>query len=74
MSETKKETKAWPSSEVAEQAVLGCILTGGEREQEIGLAWIRDEDAFYFDDNRKVWNAFRELYKDNIEIDFVTLC
>jgi replicative DNA helicase len=73
MNKTEKETKSWPSSEIAEQAVLGCILTGGEREQEIGLAWIRDEDAFYFDDNRKVWNAFRELYKDNIEIDFVTV-
>ena len=73
MNKTEKETKSWPSSEIAEQAVLGCILTGGEREQEIGLAWIRDEDAFYFDDNRKVWNAFRELYKDNIEIDFITV-
>ena len=73
MNKTEKEEKSWPSSEIAEQAVLGCILTGGEREQEIGLAWIRDENAFYFDDNKKVWNAFRELYKDNIEIDFVTV-
>ena len=73
MNKIENEVKVWPSSEVAEQALLGCILTGGEREQEIGLAWIRDEDAFYFNDNRKVWNAFTELYKDNIKIDFVTV-
>ena len=31
MNKTEKEAKSWPSSEIAEQAVLGCILTGGER-------------------------------------------
>ena len=67
------EAKIPPSSEEAEQALLGCIITGGEREQEIGLAWIRDENAFYSEDNKLIWKAFTELYKDNITIDFVTI-
>jgi replicative DNA helicase len=67
------EAKVPPSSEEAEQALLGCIITGGEREQEIGLAWIRDENAFYAEDNKLIWKAFTELYKDNITIDFVTI-
>ena len=67
------EAKVPPSSEEAEQALLGCIITGGEREQEIGLAWIRDENAFYFEDNKIIWKAFTELYKDNITIDFITI-
>ena len=71
--ENKIETKPFPSSEGAEKALLGCIIMGGDREQEIGLAWIRDKEAFYFDDNRKIWSAFQELYKDNIEIDFITI-
>jgi len=67
------EERTWPHSEEAEKALLGCVVTGGEREQEIGLAWIRDENAFYSDDNRKIWKAFRELFKDNIDVDFVTI-
>ena len=62
-----------PSSEEAEQALLGCIITGGEREQEIGLAWIRDENAFYFEDNKIIWKSFTELYRDNVTIDFITV-
>ena len=69
----KEEFKAPPSSEEAEQALLGCIITGGEREQEIGLAWIRDENAFYFEDNKIIWKAFTELYRDNVTIDFITV-
>jgi len=69
----EENIKVPPSSEEAEKALLGCIITGGEREQEIGLAWIRDKDAFYFDDNKTIWKAFTELYKDNVTIDFVTI-
>ena len=68
-----EEVRAWPHSEEAENALLGCVLVGGEREQEIGLAWIRDENAFYSNDNRKIWKAFKKLFKDNVEVDFVTL-
>ena len=69
----ENEIKSPPSSEEAEKALLGCLIVGGEREQEIGLAWIRDENAFYFEDNRTIWKAFIELYKDNVTIDFVTV-
>jgi len=62
-----------PHSEEAEKALLGCMITGGDREQEIGMAWIRDEEAFYDKDNKFVWRALNDLYKDNIEIDFITL-
>ena len=29
------EIKEWPQSEEAEKALLGCMITGAEREQEI---------------------------------------
>ena len=67
------EVRAWPHSEEAEKALLGCVVTGGEREQEIGLAWIRDENAFYFDDNKRIWEAFRQLFKYILVVDFVKL-
>ena len=73
MKNNESETRSWPHSGEAEKALLGCIVTGASREQEIGMAWIRDEGAFYFSDNKKIWRAFKELYKDNIEVDFITL-
>ena len=63
MKNNESEVRAWPHSEEAEKALLGCVITGGEREQEIGLAWIRDENAFYSDDKKKIWKAFRKLFK-----------
>ena len=68
-----KEIKEMPSASEAEQALLGCILEGGEREQEIAMAWIRDNNAFYTQDNKNIWMSMSELYKDGVEIDFVTL-
>jgi replicative DNA helicase len=68
-----KEVKIMPSASEAEQALLGCILEGGEREQEIAMAWIRDDNAFYTQDNKDIWLSMAELYKDGVEIDFVTL-
>jgi len=67
------EVKKMPSASEAEQALLGCILEGGEREQEIAMAWIRDNNAFYTTENQDIWKAMAELYKDSVEIDFVTL-
>ena len=67
------EIKMLPHSEEAERALLGCMISGGAREQEIGMAWIRDDDAFYHKDCRNVWKAIKDLYKDGIEIDFITL-
>ena len=68
-----KEVKVMPSASEAEKALLGCILEGGEREQEIAMAWIRDNNAFYTQDNKDIWLSMSELYKDGIDIDFVTL-
>ena len=68
-----KEVKKMPSASEAEQALLGCILEGGEREQEIAMAWIRDNNAFYTTENQDIWKAMAELYKDGVDIDFVTL-
>jgi len=69
-----REIKLAPSSQDAEEALLGCIIEGGEREQEVAMAWIRDNDAFYNTDNRIIWESMAELYKDKVDIDFVTLC
>ena len=68
-----KEIKVMPSAAEAEQALLGCIIQGGEREQEIAMAWIRDDEAFYNFDNKRIWTSMAELYKDGVEIDVVTL-
>ena len=65
--------KELPSSSEAEQALLGCIIQGGEREQEIARAWIRDNNAFYTTDNKHIWKSMAELYKDGTEIDIITL-
>ena len=74
MSKTENnDIKALPQSEEAEKALLGCMIVGAEREQEIGMAWIRDNEAFYFPDNKSIWISLKDLYKNNIEIDFVTL-
>ena len=69
----KEEIKPMPSNVDAEQALLGCILKGGEREQEIAMAWIREDEAFYSFDNKLIWESMRDLYKDGVEIDNITL-
>ena len=71
--ENEKNGYILPHSEDAEKALLGCMITGGSKEQEIGMAWIRDNEAFYFKENKLVWKALNNLYKNNVEIDFITL-
>ena len=71
--ENEKNGYVLPHSEDAEKALLGCMITGGSKEQEIGIAWIRDKEAFYFKENKLIWKALNNLYKNNIEIDFITL-
>ena len=73
MNEEIKEIKTLPHSEDAEKALLGCILQGDAREQEIAMAWVRSNEAFYNNDCKDVWIAFKELYRDQIDIDFITL-
>ena len=55
-----EETKILPHSEDAEKALLGCILKGGSREQEIAMAWVRNNEAFYNDDCKDIWIAFKD--------------
>ena len=69
----EKKIKVLPSSTQAEQAVLGCIIQGGEREHEIAMAWIRNDDAFYTIENKNIWKSMAELYKDGVEVDIITL-
>ena len=68
-----EELKILPHSEEAEKALLGCMIKGGNREQEIGMAWVRDDNAFYNNDCKDIWKSIKILYKDGIEIDFITL-
>ena len=56
-----EEVKGFPHSEEAEKALLGCMINGGAREHEIGMAWIRDEDAFYNKECQNIWKAFKEI-------------
>ena len=73
MSKESQELRMNQSASEAENALLGCIIQGGEREQEVAMAWIRENDAFYVTDNRVIWESMSELYRDGINIDFVTL-
>ena len=58
-----KDLKAAPSSRDAEESVLGCILLDGVSIYEKVSAWIRDEEAFYYKDNRIVWKAIKKYIK-----------
>ena len=69
----KEELKIMPNSTEAEEALLGCAIVGGDREIEIALAWIRDNNAFYDKNNKNVWKSIQELYRNNVEIDLITL-
>ena len=66
--------KPLPSAIEAEQAVLGSVIVGGKRELEVAVAWIRDDNAFYDETNKVIWQSIKSLNNDNIEIDMVTLC
>ena len=68
-----EEIKQLPQSEEAEKALLGSMIQGGSREQEIAMAWVRSDDAFYNRDCKDVWKSIKILYKDGIDIDFITL-
>ena len=65
--------KAAPSSKDAEESVLGSILLDGVSVYEKVAAWIRDEDAFYYKDNKLIWKAIKEVYKASEPIDVITI-
>ena len=65
--------KAAPSSKDAEESVLGSILLDGVSVYEKVAAWIRNEDAFYYKDNKLIWKAIKEVYKASEPIDVITI-
>jgi len=65
--------KVQPHSEEAEKALLGSVLKGGSETFEKCKHWIRQSDAFYSTDNKKIWIAMHRLYRDRDGIDIVTV-
>ena len=65
--------KVQPHSEEAEKALLGSILIGGSEVFEKCKHWIRQSEAFYSDDNKKIWIAMHRLFRDKDGIDCVTV-
>ena len=66
-------TKPLPNSQEAEDSVIGSILLKGGVIYDKVAAWIRNPNAFYYEDNKKVWKAMSTLYKDRVPIDTVTV-
>ena len=67
------ELKMSPSNKDAEKATLGAIMTGGNDIFEKVKAWIREDNAFYYLDNKKLWESMNELYKEHKPIDLITV-
>ena len=65
--------KVLPHSEEAEKALLGSVLKGGSETFEKCKHWIRQSDAFYSTDNKKIWIAMHRLYRDRDGIDIITV-
>ena len=69
----KEKLEEMPSSKEAENSVLGAILLEGEESFDKVSPWIRSDDAFYFDDNKKIWKAIKTLRQNKEAIDLVTV-
>ena len=69
----KEKLEEMPSSKDAENSVLGAILLEGEESFDKVSPWIRSNDAFYFDDNKKIWKAIKTLRQSKEAIDLVTV-
>jgi len=67
------EIRIQPHSDEAEQSVLGAILVDGDKAYERAAPWIREDEAFYKDDNRTIWKAIGMLHKERDDIDIVTV-
>jgi len=70
---TDKIMEVLPSSEEAEEALIGCILSGGLESFDRAASWIRDDNAFYYDKPHKVWNVMSNMYKIREPIEVVTV-
>ena len=69
----EKQIGEMPSSADAENSVLGCILMDGEDCFDKALPWIRNDDAFYIDNNKKIWQAIKVLRQKKDPIDLITV-
>ena len=65
--------KIQPHSEEAEKALLGSVPLGGSEVFEKCKHWVRQSEAFYSDDNKKIWIAMHRLFRDKDGIDCVTV-
>ena len=72
MDEKKEILKAPPQSLEAEAAVLGSMLS--EREAcDTVLSLISNDEVFYSDIHRKIFNAIVVLEQSNFPVDILTL-
>ena len=69
----ENKIKEMPSSQEAENSVLGCILLDGEKSFDKVIPWIRNDNAFYTTDNKKIWKAVKILRKNKEPIDLITV-
>ena len=60
-----------PNSIEAEKAVLNAIFLS-KSAQDLAFETI-DESAFYYDNNKKIFNALQSLYESNTPIDMTTI-
>lgn len=60
-----------PNSKEAEQAVLSAMFLSNEALDKAFETL--DENAFYYDNNRKIFLALKSLYENNIPIDMMML-
>ena len=60
-----------PNSQEAEQAVLSAMfLSRNALDKTFEMV---DETAFYYDNNRKIFNCLKKLYDENAPIDMTTI-
>ena len=68
-----KQVEQPPQSIEAESSVLGAIVLKGEEIFDRVVPWIRDNSAFYSNDNKIIWEAIKELRQERKAIDLVTI-
>ena len=60
-----------PNSKEAEQAVLSAVFLS-KTAQDVVFESV-DEEAFYYDNNKKIFIALKSLYSNNVPIDMTTI-
>ena len=68
----KEQIKMSPCSKTAEESILGSILLDETSFDKVS-PWIKKNDAFYFTESKMAWQAIKELRKEKVPIDLVTL-